>query len=129
LHWQRIIALPELHPGTENEAEIQQLKRQLDERTGYDRRQQEPASTRQSEKRSTERRAFESPEVIRRRQFHALLMQKFKHSQPSLVWPLTLIFSILMLIVLLAIFFPNYYLFPYLTVQAHPNSQSIGIIV
>lgn len=52
-------------------------------------------------------------------------MQKFKHSQPSLVWPLTLIFSILMLIVLLAIFFPKLLPVP-LPNCSSPPEQSVN---
>lgn len=106
VNWQRIIAIPELHPDSDSADKTQQLRRQLDERTGTDRRDSQQDSP-HAATRGEERRAYESAEVIRRRQFHGLLMKKFKQDQPSLVWPLALIFSTLMLIALLAIFFPK----------------------
>lgn len=123
--WQRIIALPELHPSSDETEKKQKQKRQLDERTGLDRRQNEQQPSAYAQQRGQDRRASESAEVIRRRQFHGLLMQKFKHTQPSLVWPLALIFSTLTLLALLAVFFPKLLPVP-LPNCSSPPAQSVN---
>ncbi len=106
-HWQVILNLPELHPTTHSEERLK-AKKQLDERNGFDRRQQTSETESQAIKRQQkERRTEESEQEIEHRRFHTLLMQKLRHQKQHVFWPMVATFSILGAAIVLAIIYPS----------------------
>jgi hypothetical protein len=80
----------------------------LDERNGFDRRETTPNdNTDYQHQRSKDRRNPESEDTVRRRQFHTLLMRKFREQQSPIMWPLLLVGLVLVSIVSLAIVSPT----------------------
>lgn len=105
--WQRIIEFDELHPKLEDEKNKDRLKRHLDERTGLDRRQVNEETTEKGQARKQDRRLAEPENLVQRRQLHTLLMKKFRTKKTSFAGPLTILFSTLVIITILAILFPS----------------------
>ena len=106
-NWHRIIDFEELHPQLDNNKNKEKLKRRLDERTGFDRREIQAASAENGQVRKQERRLAEPDNLIQSRQSRSLLMKKFRAKKPTFTGPLTLIFSILVVITILAVLFPT----------------------
>ena len=103
LHWQAIQAVEELQADDTDSPETKLL---LDERTGYDRRQQQLHQASQTP-RDADRRSPESDELIRRRRLHAQLMSRFRQPARPLFWPLMLLGFGLTLLTLNAIISPT----------------------
>ena len=112
--WQAISDISVLHP--EQGINVQ-TKITLDERNGFDRRQSSDGNSRNKRPRSKERRAQENPDIIRRRQFHTVLMRKFREQQSPILWPLVAVAFILISVVGTAIFSPT--LLPISQVDCH----------
>ena len=77
-NWHRIIDFEELHPQLDNNKNKEKLKRRLDERTGFDRREIQAASAENGQVRKQERRLAEPDNLIQSRQSRSLLMKKFR---------------------------------------------------
>jgi len=114
INWQIISDISVLHP--EEEIDVR-TKINLDERNGFDRRQSTEDDTHDKIPRRKERRAPENPDTIRRRQFHTLLMQKFREQQSPILWPLIAVALVLISIVGTAIISPT--LLPVSTVDCN----------
>jgi len=113
-NWQAISDISVLHP--EHGINVQ-TKITLDERNGFDRRQSLDSDDHNKRPRSKERRAQENPDTIRRRQFHTVLMRKFREQQSPILWPLVAVAFILISVVGTAIFSPT--LLPISQVDCH----------
>lgn len=105
-NWVAINEIPVLHP--EPEIDIR-TKINVDERNGFDRRQlmEQEAQNKHQHLRKKERRAPENPDSVRRRQFHTLLMQKFREQQSPILWPLIAVAFFLVSIASTAILSPT----------------------
>ncbi len=125
INWQRIIHFEELHPPFDNEKNKERLKRQLDERTGFDRRMAQADEPKKGHIRKQERRVVEPDNLIQRRQLHTLLMKKFRTKKTSFAGPLAIIFATLALITILAILFPSLLPVP-LPNCSSPAEQSVN---
>ena len=91
--WQKIQAISALQPGHDIDIGT---KINLDERNGFDRRLTcLDGNTADPHQRSKSRRDSEPKDTIRRRQFHTLLMRKFREKQSPIMWPLLLVGLIL----------------------------------
>ncbi|MFW5451126.1 MAG: pentapeptide repeat-containing protein [Methylophagaceae bacterium] len=102
LSWHTIRDKPELHPAS---IDKNKKKKSLDERNGFDRRQDNKIDELIAQQRKKDRRRQENREEIYHRQFHTLLMRKFRERKETLFWPLFSIFSVLSLVTLLAFSF------------------------
>jgi pentapeptide repeat protein len=105
-NWQIILSVPELHPYNATN-DLDKAKRHLDERNGFDRRQQNASDVHAVKRRIKERRSDEDKFDIYRRQLRTKLMLKFRQQKPFLFWPLVTTFIVLTIIVLLALIFPQ----------------------
>jgi hypothetical protein len=103
-NWLAIADITVLHP--EQEVDVR-TKITLDERNGFDRRQTIEGESEKKRQRSEDRRAPENPDTIRRRQFHTILMQKFREQQSPILWPLVAVALLLLSVVSTAIFSPT----------------------
>jgi hypothetical protein len=112
--WQAIRDLSILHP---EEGINVRTKITLDERNGFDRRQSLDGDSNNKKTRSKERRTPEASDTIRRRQFHTVLMRKFREQQSPILWPLIAVAFILISVVGTAIFSPT--LLPISQVDCH----------
>jgi hypothetical protein len=79
----------------------------LDERNGFDRRQQKEIENTNNRPRLKSRRSPEEQDTIRRRQFHTLLMRKYHDRHSPILWPLAAVAVLLITIVTTAIFSPT----------------------
>lgn len=105
VNWQAIQDISALQP--EHDIDIG-IKINLDERNGFDRRQTMPDDNNTYDHvRSEVRRDPEPEDTVRRRQFHALLMCKFREQQSSILWPLLFVGLVLTSVVSLAIISPT----------------------
>ena len=102
ISWQLISSQVQLQSDNHIDA---QSKRNLDERNGFDRRHPDSAEQINPQNRMGDRRKMEAVEDIKRRQFHTLLMHKFRQKKEHIFWPLVVIFSIVVIIFILAITF------------------------
>ncbi len=109
VNWHRIIDFDELQPQLDSKKSKEQIKRRLDERTGFDRRQGNASvsASGQGQARKNERRLAEPASSIQSRQFHSQLMDKFRHKKTPFAGPMTILLSILVVITILAILFPS----------------------
>ena len=102
-NWLPIEQITELHP--EQGIDIQ-TNMTLDERSGFDRRQTqlgEPAK----QARKGDRRSPEDPDLLRRRRFHTMLMNKFREQKSPIFWPLFAVAVVLTSIAGSAIYAPT----------------------
>ncbi len=113
-NWQDIRDISVLHP--EDGVNVG-TKITLDERNGFDRRQSSQNNSNDKRPRKKDRRAQENPDTIRRRQFHTVLMRKFREQQSPILWPLVAVAFILTSVVGTAIFSPT--LLPISQVDCH----------
>lgn len=102
--WLAIRDITVLHP--EQEVDVR-TKITLDERNGFYRRQSTEDDSEYKQLRLKDRRAPEAADTIRRRQFHTLLMQKFREQQSPILWPLIAVALLLISVVTTAIFSPT----------------------
>lgn len=79
----------------------------LDERDGFDRRNQQPMTEAEREMRREQRRRLEPDFLIQQRQQRSALLQKLKPQRPARFWPLLIISLILIAIFSFAILFPT----------------------
>lgn len=101
--WRPLQDMTELHPDDNIDINTNVT---LDERDGFDRRRTQEGDQ-QRHPRSGDRRAPESEEVIKRRQFHTVLMQKFREQQSPIFWPLAMVAVFLISITTTAIISPT----------------------
>lgn len=104
-NWQIILSVPDLHPHT-SDNDLEKARRHLDERNGFDRRQQN-AAAQVAKRRVKDRRSDEDKFDIYRRQLRTNLMLKFRQQKPLIFWPLVATFSVLSIITVLALTFPK----------------------
>ena len=103
--WQAIQSIPALLP--ERDIDIG-TKINLEGRNGFDRRQTAPDDNNTYKHlRSKSRRTPEPEDTVRRRQFHTLLMLKFREQQSLILWPLLLVGLLLISVISLAIISPT----------------------
>ena len=79
----------------------------VDERDGFDRRNELPLTEAQREMRRAQRRKQEPEFVIQQRQQRTELLQKLKPERPSRFWPLLIISLLLLGVVISAFIFPT----------------------
>jgi len=79
----------------------------LDERDGFDRRNDQPLTEAELELRREQRRRLEPDFLIQQRQQRTALLQKLKPERPTRFWPLLIICLLLMGIFVGAILFPT----------------------
>ncbi|MDT8311140.1 MAG: pentapeptide repeat-containing protein [Methylophaga sp.] len=109
-HWRPIGDIIDLelnHNGTSLPADANQAKLYLDERDGFDRRQQTTATEQQVQQRKQQRRAREPAELIVHRQLRSRLLAGYRHHQERWLWPLLSALGLLFGIFLAAIFYPT----------------------
>jgi hypothetical protein len=82
--------LPELHPSSHHPT-----KKRLDERNGFDRRDQQKVTETLRNLRRAERRQPEEEEDIHRRQIHTILMQRFRSQKKVVVFPVLVLTALL----------------------------------
>lgn len=109
--WNLILNYPELYAGMSAIA-IERAKKNLDERDGFDRRQQTQSDTPAPINRRGERRYPEDEEDIQRRQFRTVLMQKYRLQTEGYFWPIAATISIIFIITILALLFPKQLIVP-----------------
>ncbi|PHS26630.1 MAG: hypothetical protein COA83_02860 [Methylophaga sp.] len=78
--------------------------KQLDERDGFDRRNEQQSHKETIQRSEKERRILESDDDIHRRQARTQLMQKFRQRKQSFFWPVFALVSLLILILWLGVF-------------------------
>mgnify|MGYP000347165282 CR=1 FL=1 len=88
-----------------DEKSVQQQKKRLDERNGFDRRFPQNDDAIVYQRRETERRSPETNEEVKQRQFHTLLMSKFRHRKQHIFWPLLLLFIVISSLSILSIIY------------------------
>lgn len=109
-HWRPvgdIIDLEISNNTTSATADLPDAKRQLDERDGFDRRQQSTASEAEIQQRKQQRRAREPAEVIVQRQLRSRLLAGYRQHQERWLWPAVTTFLLLLAIFLAALFYPT----------------------
>lgn len=109
-HWRPIgdIVDLELHAAsTTIPSDAKQAQLYLDERDGFDRRQENPASEAQLQQRKQQRRAREPAEKIIQRQLRSRLLDGFRQHQERWFWPIFTTLLIMSGIFLAAIFYPT----------------------
>ena len=106
INWQALLNRTELHSKLHG-AQLEKAKIHLDERNGFDRRDNQQTSTQHSQLRKGERRSIESDINIHRRQFHTNLMLKLRQQHRHLFWPLIVILLTLSLVTFFAIKSPQ----------------------
>ncbi len=79
----------------------------IDERDGFDRRNDQPLTDAEREMRRTQRRKEEPDFLIQQRQQRSELLQKLKPEQPARFWPLLIISLILIGVFIGAFLFPT----------------------
>lgn len=105
--WQMMLNIPEFNSSVTSE-ELDRVKRNLDERDGFDRRQsQEPPSDEILQKREQERRSNEDESDIEYRQLRTLLLKRYRQHKERLFWPLVTLFLIMLMSLILAVLFPT----------------------
>lgn len=102
--WLAISDISVLHP--EDYIDIG-TKISLDERNGFDRRDSAKEHPENNTLRKKNRRAPETKDTIKRRQFHALLMKKFREQRSPILWPLLSIAGLLIFVIANAIISPT----------------------
>lgn len=109
-HWRPIGDIIDLEPAQTNSplpADAEQAKRYLDERDGFDRRQQTAASEEQVQQRKQQRRAREPAELIVQRQLRSRLLEGYRQHQDRWLGPALSTLLLLLGIFLAAIFYPT----------------------
>ncbi len=106
LSWQSLFHSTELHSRLHG-AELEKARIHLDERNGFDQRDNQEVSVQHAKLRKGDRRSTESDTNIYRRQFHTNLMLKLRQQHQHLFWPLIVILLILSLVVFFAIKSPQ----------------------
>ena len=105
-HWLRLATQPHLHPELDDE-QAERARRWMDERTGQDRRQQQQVTPPEASKRRGERRAQEPEIEQQRRALRQQLMQKYRQRHQRVFWPMLATFVLLLLLTILAVFYPT----------------------
>lgn len=102
-----IVDLELTHTSTPLPADAEQAKRYLDERDGFDRRQQQSATEEQLHQRQQQRRAREPTELIVQRQLRSRLLAGYRQHQERWLWPVLTALMLMLGIFLAAIFYPT----------------------
>lgn len=102
-----IVDLELSHTSTPLPADPKQAKHYLDERDGYDRRQDAAATEQQVQQRTQQRRAREPAELIVQRQLRSRLLEGYRQHQDRLLWPALITLFLVLGIFLAAIFYPT----------------------
>lgn len=107
-NWVQLRYLPDFHPPQATQ-QTQKAKKLLDERNGFDRRNQQESvsSSNDNLRQGQERRGWEPEDTIERRQSHTRFMQLLRQQKQVSLWPISIAFIVLMLALLLAILFPK----------------------
>lgn len=109
-HWRPIGDIVDLelnHNSTPLPADADQAKLYLDERDGFDRRQETTATEQQLQQRKQQRRTREPAELIVQRQLRSRLLAGYRHHQERWLWPILSTLGLLLGILLAAIFYPT----------------------
>lgn len=104
VNWLAIRDITALQPETEVDV---RTKITIDERNGFDRRQLKEIENTNNRPRLKCRRAPEKQDTIRRRQFHTVLMRKYRDRHSPILGPLTAVAFLLITVVSTAIFSPT----------------------
>jgi len=118
-NWQLINTQVELHTNNSSDT-AKRSKRNLDERNGFDRRHPLSSEQQTPQNRQADRRQYDTPEEIKRRQFRTLLMQKLRQKQQHIVWPLVAVFLLLISLIILAISFAKPFPSPHANCMLEP---------
>ncbi len=104
--WQLVLNIPEFNSAPPEE--LVRVKRNLDERDGFDRREsQEPPPAEILQKRKQERRSSEDESDIEYRQLRTLLLKRYRQHKERLFWPLVTLFLVMVMSLILAVLFPT----------------------
>ncbi|HET8808013.1 MAG TPA: pentapeptide repeat-containing protein [Methylophaga sp.] len=109
-HWRPIgdiIDLELIHTSTSIPEDADQAKRYLDERNGFDRRQETLATEQQLQQRKQQRRAREPAELVVQRQLRSRLLEGYRQHQERWLWPVLSTVFLMLGIFLAAIFYPT----------------------
>ncbi|MDH5358402.1 MAG: pentapeptide repeat-containing protein [Gammaproteobacteria bacterium] len=107
VNWYQLVSQPQFTQHLGSEA-MEQLKKSLDERNGFDRRFLETTDLPSTvQHRQNDRRQHETDLEIRRRQLHTLLMNKFRQRKEKLFWPLITTLFAVSITFMLAILYPE----------------------
>ncbi len=109
-HWRPIgdvIDLELIHTSTPIPEDADQAKLYLDERDGFDRRQETTATEKQIQQRKQQRRAREPAELVMQRQLRSRLLEGYRQHQERWLWPALSTVFVLLGIFLAAIFYPT----------------------
>lgn len=103
INWQVLYSQPQLLSNS-NFLSEEQIRKYLDERSGFDRRftKEKEVQTSASGRYNT-RRTDEDDSNIQRRQSRSRIMQQFRQQKQSMFWPLMITFSIMTIIFILTI--------------------------
>lgn len=104
--WLPISAVAELCVN-ESKAELDNARRQLDERTGLDRRAIQTPFAEHLAQRKGERRQQEPAETARHRKLRRMLLEKAARQRKLILWPLLITFVGLIVVAVIAIRFPT----------------------
>lgn len=107
INWQLIYSHTQLQ-SKHNFLTEEQVKKLLDERDGFDRRdmlEKEKEEELIKQRRYKTRRKGEDESDIQRRQLRSLLMQKFRQQKQPIFWPLIITFSVMSVILTLTIIY------------------------
>lgn len=110
VHWRPIGDILELsvaEPTSILPADNEQAKRYLDERDGFDRRQNQDATEAEIQQRVQQRRAREPHEVIAQRQLRTLLLAGYRAQHERWFWPICILVFIVIAIFMTAILYPT----------------------
>lgn len=106
ISWHALFHRTELHSQLHG-AELEKARIHLDERNGFDQRDNQKTSEQHAHIRKKDRRLMESDINIHRRQFHTNLMLKLRQQPQHLFWPIVIILLTLSLIIFFAIKSPQ----------------------
>lgn len=109
-HWRPIGDILDLDVNTASTSiptDSKQAELYLDERDGFDRRQQTTASEEQLQQRKQQRRAREPAEKIIQRQLRSRLLEGYRQHQERWFWPVLSTLLLIAGIFLAAIFYPT----------------------
>lgn len=109
-HWRPIGDILDLEVNTASTAiptDSKQAQLYLDERDGFDRRQENTASEEQLQQRKQQRRAREPAEKIIQRQLRSRLLEGYRQHQERWFWPILSTLLLMAGIFLAAIFYPT----------------------
>lgn len=109
-HWRPIGDILDLELQQTNSAlpaDPEQAKVYLDERDGFDRRQQTTASETQVQQRQQQRRAREPAELIVQRQLRSRLLEGYQQHRERWFWPAISLIFLVLAIFLAAVLYPT----------------------